>query len=70
MDRQKLWGSGIIPSKTILILSKNFLDFGLNMIEKQGIINLSKYNSESYTSAVLSDSEVAILAKGKDATFY
>ena len=37
----------------------NFLDFGSDTIEKQGIINLSIY----YISVVFSDSEVIFLDK-------
>ena len=41
--------------------SKNFLDFELDTIEKQGIINLCRYNNECYAFVVLSDSEVTFL---------
>ena len=35
----------------------NFLHLSLDMIVKQGIINLSSYNSKNYTSVVVSDSK-------------
>ena len=44
---------------------KNFLYFGSDTIEKQGIIDLSSYSSKYYASVVLSDSEIAFLGKGK-----
>ena len=37
----------------------------LDTIEKQSIINLSSNSSKSYTSVVLSDSEITFLEKGK-----
>ena len=45
MDYQKLWGCGAISSTAILKFLKNFLDFKLDMIEKEGIINFSCYSS-------------------------
>ena len=50
--------------EAILIFPQNFLSFKSDMIEKQGIINLS-----SYAFVVLSDSEVAFLGEGKDVAF-
>ena len=49
-----IWSCVLITPKAILIFPKNFLDFGLNTIKKQDIINLSSYRSKSYTSVVLS----------------
>ena len=40
------------------------------MIEKQGIINLSSYNSESYAIKVLWNSVVDFLQEGEDAAFH
>ena len=40
-----------------MILHKNFLDFKSDTIEKQSVINLSSYSSNSYASVVLSDSK-------------
>ena len=51
MDRQNLWDCGVIPLKAVQVFPKNFLDFELDTIEKQVIINLSSYNSKSYTSS-------------------
>ena len=64
-----LWGCGVISLKTILIFPKNFLVFRSDIIKKQGIINLSSYNSKSNASLVLSDSKVAFLREGEDAAF-
>ena len=55
--------------KAVQIFLKNFLDFGLDMIEKRGIINFNSFSNESYASVVLCDSDVTFLRKGKDATF-
>ena len=40
-DCMSLWGYGLITLKVVLIFPKNFLDFRLDMIEKQGIISFS-----------------------------
>ena len=48
---------------------KNFIIFWLDMIEKQGIINLSSYSSKSYISVVLSYSKIAFLLERNDAVF-
>ena len=54
-----------------MIFPKNFLNLKMNMIEKQGIINLSSDSSKSYASAVLSDSQVAFFfKKGENAAFH
>ena len=50
----------MISLKTILIFPKNFLNFQMDMIEKQGIKNLSSYSSKSCSSVVLGDSEVSL----------
>ena len=57
-------------SKNILILSKNFLNFWFDVIEKQSIINLSLYLSKGYASVVLGCSEVTFLREKEDAAFY
>ena len=56
-----LWYCESISPKITLILSKNFLNFWFDVIEKQSIINFSRYGSKSYTSVVLGDSEVTFL---------
>ena len=53
MDCQNLWGCFL----------KNFLNFRSDMMEKQGIINLSSYSIKSYASVVLSDSRVTFLGE-------
>ena len=50
--------------ETVLIFSKNFLNFRLDTIEKQS------YKRGSYTSIVLSDSEVAFLGMGRMQSFF
>ena len=52
-----------------LIFPKHFLKFRLEMIEKQGIINIRNYINESYTPVVLSDSVVVFLQKRENADF-
>ena len=56
MDSQCLLNCGSISLKTVLIFCKNFLTFRSDIIEKQGIINLS-----SKRSVDLSDFEVVSL---------
>ena len=46
----------------------NFLNFGMDSTEKQGIINLSRYRSKNYAYVVLTDSEATFLEEGKDET--
>ena len=65
----RIWECGSIPSKAVCIFLKSFLNFGLDTIEKQSIINLSCNNSKSHVSIVLNDSVVAYLGKGTDITF-
>ena len=48
MNSQNLWSS-----KADLIFPKNFVDFWLDVIKKQSIINLSSYSSISYAFVVL-----------------
>ncbi len=50
-------------------ISKNFLNFSFDIVEKQNIINLSNYSHKSYIFVVLSDSQVAFLEEGEHATF-
>ena len=57
----------IVDRFLVLIFSMNFLDFRLDMIEKQNIINLS---SKRYASVVVSVSKVALFDKEKDAAFH
>ena len=61
IDCQNLWCCGSISLKTILIFHKNFLNFRLDTIEKQDIINFSSYNSKGYASVDISDSEVSFV---------
>ena len=63
MDSQNLWSCGLISPKAIPIFHKNFLDFRLDMIKKQSIINLISYSNKIYASVVLRDSEVSSLGK-------
>ena len=58
-----------IPQKTFLIYPENFLDFRLDMNENQGIINFSRYNSKSYASVVLRDSELTFFREREDVAF-
>ena len=60
-DCQNLWDCGAIPLKAALIFPMNFLDFRLDIIEKQGIIILSRYRSKNYAFVVLRDSKVTLL---------
>ena len=60
----------MVSLKTVLIFSKNFLDFWSDATEKQRIINLGTYGSKKYVSVVLSDSEVAFLMKGEDKSLW
>ena len=69
-DIQNLRSCGSISPKTILIFPKNFLNFSSVTIEKQSIVNLSNYSSKSYTSVVLSDSELAFFWRGKMQLFF
>ena len=55
-----------MSSKAVLIFPKNFLNFRSNIIEKQGIINVSSYSCKSYDSVVL---RAFFLDEGEDATF-
>ena len=48
-----LWVYESIFPKTVLNFPKNFLEFWLDTIKKQDIINLSGYSSKSYASVVL-----------------
>ena len=68
-DCPSLQCCGSISPKTILILSKNFLNFWFNAIEKQSIIDLSRYGSKSYASVVLGVSKVTFLRNGEDSAF-
>ena len=52
-DCQNLTYCGSISSKTILILPKNFLKSGFNVVELQSIVNLSCYWSNGYTMVIL-----------------
>ena len=52
INYQNLRSRGSVFLKAILIFPKSFLDFRLDMIEKQSIINLSSYGSKSYASVV------------------
>ena len=68
-DWQNLWSCGSISPKAVLIFPKNFLDSRSDTIDKQGIINFSSYNSNSYAFLILSDSKVNFLGEGDDAAF-
>ena len=59
----------VISLKVVQTFSKNFLDFRLNTIEKQGIINLISSSSKPNASIVLSDSEATFLWNGKNSAF-
>ena len=62
MNIQNLWRFRSISPKSVLILPKNFLNFRLDTIEKQGIINRSSYSSKSHVSEVFFyDSEITFL---------
>ena len=43
----------MISLKVVLIFPKNFLNFWLNMIEKQRIVNINSYSRKSYAYVVL-----------------
>ena len=68
-DCKNLWCCGSVSPKNTLILPKNFLDFSLDAIEKQSIINLSHSGNKGYASIVLDDSEVTFHRGEEDATF-
>ena len=70
VNDQNLWIWVTISPKAVLIFSKNFFDFGMDMIEKLGIVNFSSYSSKISASVVLSDSKVTFLGEGKDRAFY
>ena len=58
-----------IFSKTVLVFSKKFINFGSDT-SKKGILNLSCLGSKGYKAEVLVDSEVNFLQeKEKDAAF-
>ena len=63
MDSQNLWIFGSVSLKTVLIFLQNFLNFKLNMSEKQGIINLCSSCKKSYISVISSDSKVLSFLK-------
>ena len=67
INRQNLWWCGSIYLKTVLNFFKIFLDFRLDNLKKQIIINLS---NKSHAFVVLSDSKVAFLGEGEEAAFY
>ena len=60
---KKLWGFGAPPLNAVLIFPNNFLNFGLDTIEKQYIINLTSNSSKTSASLVLSDSKVAFFGE-------
>ena len=66
---QNPWHCRLMYSKGILILIKNFLNFRLDMIKKQCIINICSNSNKRYTTTVLSDTEVTFLEKGKMQSF-
>ena len=68
-DCQNLSCCGSVFPKTILILPKNFLNFGFDVVEKQRMIKLWGYGSEDYTSVVLGNSEVTFLGERADTAF-
>ena len=69
MDSENLWYCRSISLKAILIFPKNFLDFKSDLIDKQGIINLSSHSSKNYASVVLHHSELTPLGEGENAAF-
>ena len=69
LNCQNLLGYWAISLKVVLIFPKNFLIFRIDIIEKQGVINLSSYSKKSFASIVLCGSKFVFLEKGKDATF-
>ena len=56
----------MISLKAVMIFPKNFLDFGLDMFGKLGIVNLRNYSSKNYTSVVLCDFKVAFFEERKE----
>ena len=70
MDCQNRGCCGLVSLKTILILSKNFLNFRFNAVELESFINHGSYGSKGYTLVVLGNFEVTILRERKDATFF
>ena len=69
-----LWESAmlwIVFLKTILIFSKNFLNFRFDAIVKQNIWKLCQFRSKNYCSVILGDfGDHFFLGKGEDAVFY
>ena len=70
ISTQNLRSCGSISRKAVLIFPKNFFNFRLGTIEKQGKINLSSYSNKSYVPVILSDSKVSFLQEGQDAVVH
>ena len=47
---------------------KNFLDFKLDAVVKQGILTLNSYSSKSYAFVIFSYSKLAFLGEDEDET--
>ena len=60
-ESQNLGSCGLIFPKTILIVSKTFLNFKSDTIEEQKTTNLNSHSSKSFTSVVPCDSKVIFL---------
>ena len=65
----RIWCCRSLSPKTILILSKNFLDLYFDEIEKQDIINLSRNGGKGHASVVRDDSEVTFLSEERGCSF-
>ena len=56
-------------SKNILILRKNFLKSGFDLVESQIIVNLNRYRNKGYTTVVFGNFVVTFLGEREDAAF-
>ena len=61
---RNLWSCGTIAHKAVIIFLKNFFDFRLDKIEKNGILNLVSNCSKTFVSVILRYSD-----KEKDVAF-
>ena len=65
-DSENVWCRGSIPSETILVLPKYFLNFGFYAVASESIVDLGRYGCKGYTSKVFSYSKVTFLGEIED----
>ena len=68
-DYRKLWCSGFISLKTILIFPKQFLNIMSDRIENQGIMSFNSNSYKSSVNVVLGNSEVTFILKKEETDF-